>query len=155
MILDRLVADASAARLRGHDIISPREGYARLLAARDELWGDIKANNDILASAAADWLVVAALRFLSELYAISIDTVARGIREEIERDRGRFAVFNSAHEGYAVLVERFDELWEEIKADNNGDRAKMIAEEATRIGAIGLRLLVDIWGAEIEGKEGG
>lgn len=149
MILDRLVADASAARLRGHDIISPREGYARLLAARDELWGDIKANNDILASAAADWLVVMALRFLSELYSVPIDIVARGIREERKRARGRFPVFNSAHEGYAVLLEDFDELWEEIKADHNGDRAKMIAEDATRVGATGLRLLVDIWGAEL------
>ena len=149
MILDRLVADATAARLRGIKFLSPREGYARLLAARDELWGDIKANNDILASAAADWLVVTTLRFLSELYVIPIDIVARGIREELERARGRFAVFNSAHEGYAILLEELDELWEEIKADNNGDRAKMIAEEATQVGAMGLRLLVDIWGAEI------
>jgi hypothetical protein len=52
--------------------------------------------------------------------------------------------FNSAHEGYAVILEELDELWEEVrkkKADRNLDRLK---KEAVQVGAMALRFLVDI-----------
>lgn len=52
--------------------------------------------------------------------------------------------FNSAHEGYAVIKEELDELWEEVrKKRGNRDMEKML-KEAIQVSAMGLRFAVDI-----------
>jgi hypothetical protein len=38
------------------------------------------------------------------------------IKEELESARGKFSNLNSSHEGYAVVLEEFEELKEEIEA---------------------------------------
>ena len=38
--------------------------------------------------------------------------------EEYERANKKFPPFNSAHEGYGVMKEEFDEFWDEIKQKN-------------------------------------
>ena len=48
--------------------------------------------------------------------------------------------FNSSHEGYAVLKEEVDELWDEVKS-NCPDRAR---EEAVQVAAMAIRFLIDI-----------
>lgn len=51
---------------------------------------------------------------------------------------------NSAHEGYAVIAEEFDELKEEIwKNSRKRDYVAMQAE-AVQVGAMAARLIVDI-----------
>ena len=50
--------------------------------------------------------------------------------------------FNSAHEGYAVLLEEVDELWDEIKMRKH-DAAK-IRDEAKQVAAMAIRLIMDI-----------
>jgi len=62
------------------------------------------------------------------------------ILEEFERASAKFGKFNSAHEGYAVLLEEVDELWQEVK---HGTPERM-REEAIQVAAMGLRFLVDI-----------
>jgi hypothetical protein len=52
----------------------------------------------------------------------------------------RFPKFNSTHEGYAVLLEEFEELWGLIK--KNGSKSAM-ADEAKQVGAMALRFLTD------------
>jgi NTP pyrophosphatase (non-canonical NTP hydrolase) len=63
------------------------------------------------------------------------------VMEEFDRATAKNGEFNSRHEGWAVLREEVDELWDAIK-DNN-DREALI-EEATQVGAMALRFLVDI-----------
>lgn len=50
--------------------------------------------------------------------------------------------FASAHEGYAVLLEEVDELWECIKEGY----LPGILLEAAQVGAVALRILVDVCG---------
>lgn len=50
--------------------------------------------------------------------------------------------FNSIHEGYAVMLEEFDELWSEIK-EKKPDHAKL-QEETVQVGAMALRFLIDL-----------
>ena len=50
--------------------------------------------------------------------------------------------FNSPHEGYAVLLEELDELWDEIKKKDINKAA--MKEEAIQVGAMALRFLVDL-----------
>lgn len=54
----------------------------------------------------------------------------------------KFAAFNSAHEGYAVIKEEVDELWDCIKSNKHTtplDRA----EEALQIAAMAMRFVFD------------
>lgn len=62
--------------------------------------------------------------------------------KEFERATKIHGRFNSAHEGYAVIKEEFDELWDEIKK-NKRDEDHM-KREATQLVAMSLRFLVDI-----------
>ena len=62
------------------------------------------------------------------------------IRDEAERAMAKFATFNSSHEGYAVILEELDEMWDEIKAN---DLPRSI-EEAVQVGAMALRYVVEM-----------
>ncbi len=61
--------------------------------------------------------------------------------EELERAVKKFGPFHNPHEGYAVLKEEVDELWDEIKGRADKDRMK---EEAGQVAAMALRFLVDL-----------
>ena len=50
------------------------------------------------------------------------------------------AVFNTAHEGYAVIKEELEEMWEGIKADD----WENVEEEALQIGAMAMKLLYSL-----------
>lgn len=64
------------------------------------------------------------------------------IHVEYLKATDKFPSFNSCHEGYAVILEELDELWEEIKR-NPKDR-EAIRSEAIQVGAMALRFLVDV-----------
>lgn len=50
--------------------------------------------------------------------------------------------FNSGHEGYAVILEELDELWEAIK--NKNPNTPALYKEAIQVGAMAIRFIVDI-----------
>ena len=53
--------------------------------------------------------------------------------------------FNSAHEGYAVLKEEVDELWDEVRAKQGGGRdVEAMRREAIQVGAMALRFILDV-----------
>lgn len=63
------------------------------------------------------------------------------VEAELARARSKNAKFNSLHEGYAVLLEEVDELWEEIKSKERNTE-KMISE-VTQVAAMAQRLAED------------
>jgi len=64
----------------------------------------------------------------------------RLIRDEYMSATMRFGEFHNTHEGYAVILEELDELWEAIKSNRP---IEIIRQEAVRIAAMALRFLVD------------
>ena len=59
----------------------------------------------------------------------------------------RFDPFNSPHEGWAVIREELDELWDHVKANTGtGDEAYV---EAIQIAAMALRYAVDCCGVPV------
>lgn len=70
------------------------------------------------------------------LYAAAIEDIA----VEAKSARRKFAPFNSAHEGWAVMFEELDECWDEVRA-NNHERA---IAEAIQVGAMAVRFVADM-----------
>jgi len=52
--------------------------------------------------------------------------------------------FSSAHEGYAVLLEEMDELWDEVKKKQSERDPRKLYHEAKQIAAMGIRFMVDV-----------
>lgn len=69
------------------------------------------------------------------------DVAVQDAANELDRAMGIHAPMHSYHEGYAVILEELDELWDEIKK-RSPDRAR-IRTEATHVAAMALRFMVD------------
>ena len=74
----------------------------------------------------------------------TVEEKANLIYAELQRACKKFPPFNSCHEGYSVILEELDELWEEIK--RNPKDMTRIEREATQVGAMALRFLIDLCG---------
>ena len=76
--------------------------------------------------------------------AINTQKVMLDVADELGRALNKFEGFNSAHEGYAVILEELDELKEEVwKNKKTRDPAKMRAE-AIQVAAMALRFGLDV-----------
>jgi len=62
-------------------------------------------------------------------------------REELRRASSKYGAFHNYHEGYAVLKEEVDELWDEIKGNQDKDK---LTKEAAHVIAMGMRFLFDL-----------
>jgi hypothetical protein len=70
-----------------------------------------------------------------------LDAIVDLVLAEWRRATAQFPPMASAHEGYAVLLEEVDELWDEVKAN----RPREAAAEAVQVAAMALRLLHDVY----------
>jgi len=60
------------------------------------------------------------------------------VKKELARATTKFGKFYSPHEGYAIIKEEVDELWDDIKANRSGEK------EAIQVAAMALRFLIDL-----------
>ncbi len=66
------------------------------------------------------------------------------VRAELQRARAKFPRAQaSAHEGFAVLDEERDELWDEVKGNHAERKARMRAE-AIQVAAMAIRFIEDV-----------
>jgi len=77
--------------------------------------------------------------------AVEIDRVLTSVGAELSFALDKFPVFNSPHEGKAVIEEELDELWQHIKA--NTGRSDQARDEAIQIAAMACRYVIDLIGA--------
>jgi hypothetical protein len=64
------------------------------------------------------------------------------VKDEIQKARINHANLNSAHEGYAVILEELDEFWEEVKMRNQNKTA--MVSELVQVAAMCQRLAEDV-----------
>jgi hypothetical protein len=68
--------------------------------------------------------------------------IAELVGDEWDWAATKFPPFASAHEGYSIILEEVDELWEEVR---KGNKAKARAE-AVQVAAMALRFIHDVIG---------
>ncbi len=62
------------------------------------------------------------------------------VREELRRAITKHHPMQSAHEGYAVILEELDELWQEVKHGTPENARK----EALQVAAMAIRFIIDL-----------
>lgn len=81
---------------------------------------------------------------------MNINELLKLVVDEMESAKNKHDPFNGPHEGWAVLFEELDELWDEVKA--NGTKERMQAE-AIQVAAMALRFIIDVcWKDEFNQK---
>ena len=65
------------------------------------------------------------------------------VEVELARARLNNSAFNSLHEGYAVLLEELDEVWEEVKRKPSERDLNLLLSEIVQVGAMAQRLAED------------
>lgn len=70
------------------------------------------------------------------------DFIVQEVLKELDRAEKKFGPFNSAHEGWAVLMEEVDELWEAVRMQYGPERHLQMHNEAVQVGAMALRFLI-------------
>lgn len=70
------------------------------------------------------------------------------VYEEYQKAIAKHERFHNAHEGYAVIKEEFDELWDEIRKKESARSKEAMTLEAVQTCATLIRFLVEICGVE-------
>lgn len=61
---------------------------------------------------------------------------------ELARAQAKHGPMHGPHEGYAVILEELDELWEEVRAQKHDKDA--MRKEALQVAAMAIRFVVDV-----------
>lgn len=69
-----------------------------------------------------------------------LDLALAQVRAEVVGAIGAHAPLNSAHEGYAVILEELEELWADVMANKIDASVK----EAIQVAAMAIRYIVDM-----------
>lgn len=74
----------------------------------------------------------------------AVEKIIDDIRVEVLAAMNKFPPFNSAHEGYSVLDEERDELWEHVRGKQGGRDIEAMRKEAVQVAAMALRFIHDV-----------
>lgn len=73
-----------------------------------------------------------------------LDVALAQIYDEVTRAMTNWPAFNSAHEGFAVLNEEIDELWDHVKLNQKKRDIDAMRKEAIQVAAMALRFAVEV-----------
>lgn len=73
-----------------------------------------------------------------------LNVIIKKVNAEFKLATNKYGKFHSAHEGYAILLEEVEELWDNIKLNQDKpERNRLIQEEAIQVAAMAIRLIFD------------
>jgi len=75
---------------------------------------------------------------------MTIPTVISMVETELLSATKRYGPFRSSHEGYAVIKEELDELWEEIRKKPYHRSHTALRKEAIQVAAMAARFVLDL-----------
>jgi hypothetical protein len=71
-----------------------------------------------------------------------IGALTAEVAHEVHRAMRKHAAMHSGHEGYAVILEELDEMWDEVKRQKADPVA--LRKEAIQVAAMAVRFVLDI-----------
>lgn len=74
----------------------------------------------------------------------SLPLLLNTVSAAVQAAEAKHAPMNSLHEGYAVLLEEVDELWDEVKRQTGKRDLPAARKECVQIAAMALRLIRDV-----------
>lgn len=77
--------------------------------------------------------------------------VVNDVLAEYQDAKGLFPDFATAHEGYAVLLEEVDELWDHVKVKQAKRDVDKMRKEAVQVAAMAMRF-IDFCDGPTKGK---
>ena len=83
------------------------------------------------------------LHSISELEINKIKSILSQVEVELYKAVISYKPFNSAHEGYAVILEELDELWDEVKKKPSKVDIEKMRKEAIQVAAMAIRFIND------------
>ncbi|MCK5601145.1 hypothetical protein KAR91_04695 [Candidatus Pacearchaeota archaeon] len=75
-----------------------------------------------------------------------LEEIIKYVKMEFEFATSKFGSYNSSHEGYAVILEELDELWDEVKLKKKSNYR--MRKEAIQVAVTAIRFVYDITGTE-------
>jgi hypothetical protein len=81
-----------------------------------------------------------------------IDFIVGEVRVELTKAITNWPKFNSAHEGFAVLSEEVDELWDHVKTNQKKRDIEAMKKECIQISAMAMRFAIEICN-ELDGRK--
>lgn len=70
------------------------------------------------------------------------------ITAEVATAQKNWPPFNSAHEGFAVLHEEVDELWDHVKTNQKRRDLPAMKKEAVQVAAMAIRFALEVCSEE-------
>ncbi len=71
-------------------------------------------------------------------------SVTFDVTAELASAMARYPAMNSAHEGYAVILEELDELWEEVRKKPSERSRDAMHAEAIQVAAMAMRFIINV-----------
>ncbi len=75
---------------------------------------------------------------------MSESKACNAVLRELARARKKFPAMASSHEGFAILKEEVDELWDDVRGPDDSGRSARMRAEAVQVAAMALRFIEDV-----------
>lgn len=73
-----------------------------------------------------------------------VDAFLNMVRSEVLRAMVNYPPMNSPHEGYAVILEEVEELWDEVRKKPSEQNHEAMRHEVQQIAAMAVRFAVEL-----------
>lgn len=73
-----------------------------------------------------------------------LNNIMAMIEHELRQATRKHDPYNSCHEGYAIILEELDELWDEVKKKKKLRDRKLMTMEATQVASTAARFIYDL-----------
>lgn len=86
--------------------------------------------------------------YAPEFATSDLDVVLGAIKAELSVAMANWPAMNSAHEGYGVLLEEVDELWDHVKTKQKNRDLEKMKKEAVQVAAMAIRFAIEVCNEE-------
>lgn len=84
------------------------------------------------------------IKDVKDLTPLAVIILEAEIEQELSGAMSNWPPFNSAHEGFAVIQEEFEDLWEHVETNQKRRDIPAMRKEAIQVAAMAMRFALDV-----------